>query len=205
MNSGEPSQADVATYEAVAEGVFKSYPHVARWFAHVASYEAEHPALKGDKAEAAKALSAAGLSSAPAAAPKAAEEEDDEVDLFGSDDEEEDAEAARIKAERVAEYEKKKATKGPKGPAKSVVTLEVKPWDDETPMDKLEAAVRSIEWEGLVWGSAKLVPVGYGVSKLQITVVVEDDKVSVDELQEAVETAGEDYIQSTDVAAMQKL
>merc|ERR1712235_108578 len=44
---------------------------------------------------------------APQAAAPAAEESDDDVDLFGSDDEE-DAEAERIKAERVAAYNKKK-------------------------------------------------------------------------------------------------
>ncbi len=40
-----------------------------------------------------------------------ADEDDDEVDLFGDDDEEEDAEAERIKAERVAAYNAKKANK----------------------------------------------------------------------------------------------
>ena len=39
-------------------------------------------------------------------------------------------------------------------------------------MAKLEESVRSIEMEGLVWGASKLVPVGYGVKKLQITLVV---------------------------------
>lgn len=38
--------------------------------------------------------------------------------------------------------------------------------------------MRSIEMEGLVWGSSKLVPVAFGVKKLQIQCVVEDDKVS---------------------------
>jgi elongation factor 1-beta len=57
--------------------------------------------------QAGKALTA----SVPAlAAPAAAEEEDDDIDLFGSDDEV-DAEAERIKAERVAEYAAKKAKK----------------------------------------------------------------------------------------------
>jgi elongation factor 1-beta len=71
-------------------------------------------------------------------------------------------------------------------------------------MKALEESVRGIEKDGLVWGASKLVPVGYGVSKLQITVVVEDEKVSLDELQE--EIAGfEDYVQSSDVQAMQKL
>ena len=54
----------------------------------------------------------------------------------------------------------------------SVVTLEVKPWDDTTDMAGLEKVVRSVEWDGLVWGSSKLVPVGYGINKLQITLVI---------------------------------
>lgn len=54
----------------------------------------------------------------------------------------------------------------------SVVTLEVKPWDDETDMKALEDAVRSIEQDGLLWGSSKLVAIGYGIKKLQITLVI---------------------------------
>jgi elongation factor 1-beta len=54
----------------------------------------------------------------------------------------------------------------------SVVTLEVKPWDDETDMKALEESVRSVEMPGLVWGASKLVPIGYGIRKLQITLVV---------------------------------
>jgi translation elongation factor EF-1beta len=54
----------------------------------------------------------------------------------------------------------------------SVVTLEVKPWDDETDMKALEDSVRSVEMQGLVWGASKLVPIGYGIRKLQITLVV---------------------------------
>ena len=114
-----------------------------------------------------------------------------------------DPEAERIKAERVKEYEARKANK-PKPVQKSVVTFEVKPWDDETDLKAMEEEVRAIEMDGLVWGASKLVPVGYGVNKLQITIVVEDDKVSMDELQERVQDL-EDYVQSSDIAAMQKL
>jgi len=71
-------------------------------------------------------------------------------------------------------------------------------------MKGLEEAVRSVEKDGLVWGASKLVPVGYGVSKLQINLVVEDDKVSLEELQEQI-AEFEDYVQSSDVIAMQKL
>ena len=55
------------------------------------------------------------------------DDDDDDVDLFGSDDEEEDPEAARVREERLAEYNKKKAGKT-KPAAKSIVTLDVKPW-----------------------------------------------------------------------------
>ena len=50
--------------------------------------------------------------------------------------------------------------------------MDVKPWDDETDMVALEKAVRSIEQDGLVWGASKLVAIGYGIKKLQITLVV---------------------------------
>jgi elongation factor 1-beta len=39
-------------------------------------------------------------------------------------------------------------------------------------MKALEESVRSVEMEGLVWGASKLVPIGYGIRKLQITLVV---------------------------------
>lgn len=82
--------------------------------------------------------------------------------------------------------------------AKSIVTLDVKPWDDETNMEELEANVRAIEKDGLVWGASTLVAIGYGIKKLQINLVVEDAKISLDELQQQIEE-DEDHVQSTDV------
>merc|ERR1712157_100016 len=99
---------------------------------------------------------------APKAAPAPAEEEDDDVDLFGSDEEEDDEEKKRIAEERLKAYHEKKAKK-PALIAKTSVLLDVKPWDDETDMDAMLAAVKTIEMEGLVWGANKLVPVGYGI------------------------------------------
>lgn len=34
--------------------------------------------------------------------------------------------------------------------------LDVKPWDDETDMKKLEEAVRSVKLDGLLWGACML-------------------------------------------------
>uniref|UniRef100_A0A3B3U1L3 Eukaryotic translation elongation factor 1 beta 2 n=2 Tax=Poecilia TaxID=8080 RepID=A0A3B3U1L3_9TELE len=135
-------------------------------------------------------------------APAAADDDDDDIDLFGSD-EEEDTEATKLKEQRLAEYAAKKAKK-PALIAKSSLLLDVKPWDDETDMAKLEECVRSIEMDGLVWGQSKLVPVGYGIKKLQISCVVEDDKVGTDILEEKI-TAFEDFVQSMDVAAFNKI
>ncbi|CAM4587334.1 unnamed protein product [Leuciscus chuanchicus] len=128
-------------------------------------------------------------------------DDDDDIDLFGSD--EEDEEAERIKAERVKEYSQRKAKK-PALIAKSSILLDVKPWDDETDMSKLEECVRSIQLDGLLWGASKLVPVGYGIKKLQINCVVEDDKVGTDILEEEI-TKYEDYVQSVDIAAFNKI
>ena len=129
-------------------------------------------------------------------------DDDDDVDLFGSD-EEDDAEAERIRAERVKAYTDKKSKK-PALIAKSSVLLDVKPWDDETDMKKMEELVRAIEMDGLLWGASKLVPVGYGIHKLQIMCVIEDEKVSIDLLSETI-TENEDFVQSVDIAAFNKI
>ncbi|KAM7197842.1 elongation factor 1-beta [Rhypophila sp. PSN 637] len=200
------SQADVAVFKAIKSAPdAEKYPNAARWYKHIASYEDEFPTLEGDasKPYTVYGPEVAEVTLNPAKAPAAEEEEDEDVDLFGSDDEEEDAEAVRVREERLAAYREKKAAK-PKLAAKSIVTLDVKPWDDETDMKALEEAVRGIEQDGLVWGASKLVPVGFGIKKLQINLVVEDEKVSLEELEETI-SGFEDYVQSTDVAAMQKL
>lgn len=54
------------------------------------------------------------------------------------------------------------------------------------------------------YSTAKLVPVGYGINKLQIMCVVEDEKVSVDDLVEKIQEF-EDYVQSVDIAAFNKI
>lgn len=83
-------------------------------------------------------------------------------------------------------------------------TVLTSPADDETDMKALEESVRGIQKDGLVWGASKLVAVGFGIKKLQINLVVEDEKISLDELQEEID-GFEDYVQSSDIAAMQKL
>ncbi len=132
--------------------------------------------------------------------PAKAKEED--FDLFGEDEEEDEERAAEIE-KRAAEAMAKKAAKG--GPVmKSIIVLDVKPWEDTTDLVAMEAAIRAITMEGLEWKASKLMPIGYGIKKLQISCHVEDAKVGVDDLQEKIQEL-EDYVQSTDVNAFSKL
>ncbi|XP_072432488.1 eukaryotic translation elongation factor 1 delta b (guanine nucleotide exchange protein) isoform X2 [Chiloscyllium punctatum] len=132
------------------------------------------------------------------------DDDQDDIDLFGSsDDDDEKAEKDRVREERLRQYAEKKSKK-PAVIAKSSILLDVKPWDDETDMVKLEECVRTVQMDGLVWGASKLVPVGYGIKKLQIQCVVEDDKVGTDLLEEEI-TKFEDYVQSVDIAAFNKI
>ncbi|XP_034473442.1 probable elongation factor 1-delta isoform X2 [Drosophila innubila] len=131
------------------------------------------------------------------------DDDNDSVDLFGSDSEEEDAEHIRIREERLAKYAEKKATKTVII-AKSSILLDVKPWDDETDLKVMEAEIRKITLDGLLWGASKFVPVAFGIQKLTISCVVEDEKVSLDWLTEEIEKIDE-LVQSVDIAAFNKI
>jgi elongation factor 1-beta len=181
-----PSQEDVKIFQTIKSSPDAKFINALRWWNNLASYKAEFASLGAGAA--------------------AEEEEDDDVDLFGSDDEE-DEEAERIKAERIAAYNARKSAKEDKKGkviAKSNIILDIKPWDDETDMDKMLECAKTIEKDGLVWGAHKLVPVGYGIKKLQLMCVVEDEKVSIDELCEQIQEF-EDYVQSVDISSMSKI
>merc|ERR1711997_1116042 len=178
-----PSQADTAVFEALKGAPGSDTPHAQRWYNHIKSFAA------GMK-QFAKASKDAAAYVAGGAAPAAEAEEDSE-------------EKQKIVAERLKAYAERKAKKP--GPiAKTNVLLDVKPWDDETDMDAMLKEIKTIAKDGLVWGANKLVPVGYGINKLQVMCVVEDEKVSIDELCEQI-CEFEDFVQSCDVNAMSKI
>ncbi|RDX86991.1 Elongation factor 1-beta 1 [Mucuna pruriens] len=157
---------DIKVYAAVLEKPGDSFATAGKWYEVVSSLLAT--SFPG-KAQGVRFCSnvPAPAEAAPAK-PDAAAAEDDDLDLFG-DETEEDKKAAEER-----EAAKKPAKKKESG--KSSVLLDVKPWDDETDMKKLEEAVRSVEMP------AKLVAVGYGIKKLQIMLTIVDDLVSVDSL-----------------------
>jgi elongation factor 1-beta len=127
-----PSQADVVSYKAFkSEPPVEKYPHVYRWYAHIKSYESEFSTLPGDPSKAYTTYGPENV--AVAVNPKnAPAEEEDDIDLFGSDEEEEDPEVVAEREKRLADYKKKKEGKA-KPAAKSIVTLDVKPWGAYSP------------------------------------------------------------------------
>lgn len=89
--------------------------------------------------------------------------------------------------------------------AKSFVVFEVKPWELETDLDALAKQILAIEQDGVFWKTEyKKEPIAYGINKLIIGCVIEDLKVSTDDLQEKME-AMEEYVQSVDIASFSKI
>jgi elongation factor 1-beta len=108
----------------------EKYPWAAAWYKKIKSHESEFASLPGDPTKPYTAygpdISESTISTM--VSNKEVKEDDDNIDLFGSDeDEEEDAEAARTREKRLAEYNEKKAGRV-KPAAKSMVTMDVKPW-----------------------------------------------------------------------------
>jgi len=191
----QPSQADVSVFEALSGAPVASLAHALRWYNHIKSYGSETKSFPGVK-------QTVETSGQKGSAKEDDADDDDDFELFGSDDETDEA-VEKLKQERLAAYEAKKSKK-PALIAKSSIILDVKPWDDETDMNKIEESVRSIVADGLLWGASKFVPLAYGIKKLQINCVVEDDKIGTDFLEEEI-TKFEDLVQSVDIAAFNKI
>ncbi|KAK3038121.1 hypothetical protein RJ639_029575 [Escallonia herrerae] len=210
----QASKDDLTVYSALSSPPTSEYVNVSRWYNHIdallrlSGVSAEGC---GVTIEGSASIVEEAIATPPAADTKAfmfdvasaardEDDDDDDVDLFGEETEEE-KKAAEDRAAAVKASGKKKES------GKSSVLLDVKPWDDETDMQKLEETVRSVQMEGLLWGASKLVPVGYGIKKLTIMMTIVDDLVSVDTLIEehlTVEPAN-DYIQSCDIVAFNKI
>jgi len=192
-------------FKSVLDGKLrKPFKNVVRWFKTIVN----NPVVASVLGEVllvdeSTPCNASQVSQAPKAEEKKAEGDDDDFDCFGDDDEEDEARQAEI--QRIADEAKKaKEEKGKVLVEKSVVVLDVKPWDSETDLKALEEKIRTITMEGLEWKGGELKPIAFGVSKLVIMCHIVDKLVSVDDLQEKIQEF-EDDVQSTDVAAFSKL
>ncbi|KAL8476389.1 hypothetical protein ACS0TY_028892 [Phlomoides rotata] len=196
ISGDQLTKDDIKVYAAVlGEPSADLYPNASKWYGAISAKLA--PSFPGKAVGVRIGGAAAAESAAPAEV--AAADDDDDLDLFGDETEEEKKAAEQREAA--------KATTKKKESGKSSVLLDVKPWDDETDMKKLEEAVRSVELPGLFWGASKLVAVGYGIKKLQIMLTIVDDLVSIDTMIEEILTVEpiNEYVQSCDIAAFNKI
>ncbi|KAL6563728.1 hypothetical protein OROGR_002687 [Orobanche gracilis] len=200
ISGNQLTNDDVKVYAAVLKNPSADlYPNASKWYGTVSAKLAH--SFPG-KAVGVRVGGQAAVAAEPVAAENkksAAADDDDDLDLF-ADETEEEKKAAEQREAAKAPAKKKES-------GKSSVLMDIKPWDDETDMKKLEEAVRSIEMPGLLWGASKLAPVGYGIKKLQIMLTIVDDLVSVDSLIEerlTVEPINE-YVQSCDIVAFNKI
>lgn len=202
------TQADVELFNAIGKAPDAAkFPNLARFYNHIASFAADArakwPAAFSGKAGAAPAKAAAAAPAKAAAAP--AKEEDDAENLFGDDDDDAAAKiAAKAKAAAAAAPAPKKAKKVVID--KSSLIYEVKPQEAGADMKAIETAVRGVEMDGLVWGSEfKIVDVAFGIQKLIAQAIIEDEKVSLYDLEEKLAACCPDLIQSVDQTSMSKI
>ena len=110
--------------------------------------------------------------------------------------------AKKLKDDADAKSGKKKAEKAVE---RSLVVLEVKPWEADTNLEMVWNLIKERQQEGLNWGeSFKLEPVAYGIMKLVMTCTIVDSLVLMDDITDHIESL-EDYVQSVQVASMNKL
>ncbi len=77
--------------------------------------------------------------------------------------------------------------------SKYIIIFEVKPYDAGTNLDELANKILTIEMDGLFWKTEyKKLPIGYGVEKLVIGAVIDDEKIYSEDLQEKIEAFDEE-------------
>ena len=126
--------------------------------------------------------------------------EEDDLDLFGEDNEEDKKAMEEMKKKN---KDKKKDKKKPVD--KSHVILEIKGWEEGQDLEALaKKIISTIKKDGLQWNTGyKLEDVAFGIKKLVIAFLAEDDKCSVQEVQDELESWTDD-IQSVDIVSFNK-
>jgi|TARA_B110000090_G_C13236548_1_gene390786 translation elongation factor EF-1beta len=152
-------------------------------------------------------------------------DDEDDFDMFGDNEEDLDMEEivndmgetrrealeaaprrARMEQARLAkEKADGKKVKKEKPAERSLIALEVKPWEADTDLKMVWNEIKKQTQDGLVWGEAmKLEEMAFGIKKLVMTCVIEDAKVLMDDVTDKIEGL-EQWVQSVQVASMNKL
>lgn len=202
-----PNAEDALVYEQYAHSKTEpnqdKHPNLWAWYALVVLFR--DPVRDSWKVSHAQPAKGGAHKPAPKKEQKKEEpkkENKDDDDLFGDlDDDASTLEAMKKKKEE----EKKSKKKKEELVAKSLILLDVKVWEPEQDLDELASRIIKIEKDGLFWKTEyKLVDVAFGIKKIVIGLVVEDEKVSVDDIVDEL-TEWEDDIQSVDIVSFNKL
>jgi len=141
------------------------------------------------------------------------DEGDDFDDMFGEVTEEDkkltEERNAKKKEQKKLEQEelkKEEVTDGkPKVIAKSIILFDIKGWESDQDFDELAQRILKIEAPGLFWKTEyKISEICFGVNKLTMGCVVEDEICSIDDIIEIIE-GWEEVVQSTDIVSFNKI
>ena len=89
--------------------------------------------------------------------------------------------------------------------AKSQVVFHVKGYEENQDFEALAKKIRSeVNMDGLVWmDKHQVLPIAFGMKKLQMSMLIEDEKVQTDDVFELIE-AWDEEVQSIDIFAFSK-
>ena len=202
-----PGVEDMAVLEGLnAKGTvpdFEQFSNVFGWFWTLNQLAPPARDLYKTGAADAKPKKAAAKKEEKKAEPKKADDEDD-FDPF-ADETEEDKQAADnlVKKQEEDKAAAKKKAK-PAVIAKSSVCFDVKGYESDADWDAMATKIRQIKMDGLVWmDTHNIVEIAFGMKKLRMTMLIEDEKIQTDDVFELIE-AWEEEVQSVDIAAMAK-
>lgn len=204
IGGAQPSAEDALVFEqfnnAKTEPNQETHPNLWSWFSLISLYE--DFVLNQWKQSAKKEAAPKKEAPKKEAAPKKEEKADEMDDLFGDDG---DDAAALEELKKKMEADKKGAKKKEPVVAKSIIILDVKVWETDQDLDALAEKIIAIQKDGLMWKTEyKKADVAFGVQKLVIGCVVEDEKVSIDDIIDELQS-WEDDVQSVDIVSFNKI
>ena len=209
IKGAQPSYEDAVNFNKLYEAKFipdqDKYPSVWAWYSLMVVFEDEvvnswKPTEKPKEQKGGKGKDHGKKGKKEEKKEKKEEKEDDDLDLFGEENEEDK------KAKDELKKKNKESKKGKKKEVdKSHVILEIKGWDAEQDLEALaKKIISTIKKDGLQWNTGyKLEEVAFGIKKLVIAFLAEDEKCSVQEIQDELESWKDD-IQSVDIVSFNK-
>ena len=232
MNRNLPAELDREAFDNVKEVPETKFPNVRAWYYLIQAFtpavrmkwaKKEEPKPKGGKGKKPKEEKAETKPVAetkpaaekkpepepePVKKPEEKKAEAAEDDFFGGGEEELEAAKKLMEKKKVEDEEAKKKKEKAKPAAKSYVQFEVKIIDNTTNLDQLAKRIFSeIKMDGLVWEKDyKKAPFAFGIDKLLVACVIEDDKVSTDDIADPITEFDEgELVQSVDILVFNKL